>query len=136
MMNDPKNILIVLLLAAVILLGYTAMNPSQQKQQAVECKVPADLKVTYDKPLSDEALKGSYWACNGLVCNRYMTAQEWVNKNCFLQDNQAICRIRTQQGDFSYPLSAINLTAVRDCAEYLCLQEVLVRNASYMIKAP
>jgi hypothetical protein len=100
----------------------------------IECTVPTELKVTYHKPGSaDDRLNGTYWACNGLVCTRYMTSEEWVGRYCYLADDAMVCILQTQQGQIIVPLSQLNLSAVRECAQYHCMQEVLVRNASYTI---
>ena len=131
-MADKLHLLAAALLAvAVALLAYMAfMRPPQ----SVDCTVPSDLKVTYAQPApEDKRLEGSYWACNGLVCSRYMTPEEWAGKYCYVQDAAMVCILRTQQGQIIVPAGQLNLSAVRECAEYRCMQEVLVRNASYMI---
>jgi hypothetical protein len=128
-------VMVVGVILALFLAIY--MLSTAVSKQSVECKVPNDIKISYDKPLAnDQRLDKSYWACNGMVCNRFMTPQEWVNKNCYNQNGQNLCVVKTPQGNLVYPLNALNLTAIRDCAEYLCLQEVIVRNASYIIPAP
>jgi len=141
MQNDPKTAIIIILLLAVIVLGYyTTVTSTKSKTtpeaNSVVCNVPSDLKVTYNKPSQDELTKGAYWACNGLVCSKMLTPQEWVSKYCAQKDNQILCSVRTTQGDIDYPLTALNLSAIKECTEYTCLQEVMVRNASYTILPP
>jgi hypothetical protein len=136
--NSMKMVIPIIIIAVIILSGiiYSATSILPGNKQSVECTVPSDLKITYDKPeLQDAKIKNSFWACNGLVCNRLMTPQEWVSKFCYSQNGQNLCVVRTAQGNLVYPLDNINVSAVRECAEYLCQQEVLVRNASYIIPA-
>ncbi|MFH1055785.1 MAG: hypothetical protein V1744_06820 [Candidatus Altiarchaeota archaeon] len=133
---EVQNIAIVALVTVVVVLAALLVSVNTAKQ-SVQCTVPKDLKVTYDKPvLADERLDKTYWACNGLVCNRYYAPQEWVNKYCAMKDGQAVCSVQTSQGNMVYPLNSLNVTAIKQCAEYTCMQEVLVRNASYVIPAP
>jgi len=113
------NILVSVLVGVIVLLALMFVLNSARK----------------DGNTKDERLNGTYWACNGLVCNRFYTPQEWVNKYCGMQDGQPICRVKTAQGDYIYPMNALNVSAIRECAEFICLQEVLVRNASYILPA-
>jgi hypothetical protein len=124
-------------LIVILGLSYYMLVPSLNlPRQTVECKVPSELTLKYDSnPATDVTLKNTFWACNGLVCNRLMAPQEWVNKYCFSQDGVNLCRLSTPQGNILVPLNQINVTAIKECAEYLCMQEVLVRNASYIIPA-
>jgi len=121
-------VLIVLVLGAVALLlsgsGNDVGSPASKTQAAAT------------KLSSIPELKGGFWACNGLVCKRTMTPQEWVTRFCFAKDGQNVCSVNTPQGAMNVPLSALNLTAITDCAEYSCVQEVFVRNASYTLPVP
>jgi hypothetical protein len=134
--KSPGKMVVIVLGILVMFVALYLLSVAASKQ-SVECKVPSDIKITYDQPVvKDAQLDKSYWACNGMVCNRFLTPQEWVNKNCYNQNNQNLCVVKTPQGNLVYPLNALNVTAIRECAEYLCLQEVIVRNASYIIPAP
>jgi hypothetical protein len=137
---DSKSSIKTVLIVAGVLVAITAaiiLLSTMAPKQAIECKVPNDIKITYDKPVAtDQRLDKSFWACNGMVCNKFLTPQEWVTKNCYNQNDQNLCVVKTPQGNLVYPLTSLNITAIRECAEYLCMQEVLVRNASYIIPAP
>ena len=125
----PLLLVIVIFLALMLVLSST---------KSVECTVPENLKVTYDQQetMAADKLEGTYWACNGLVCDRFYTPQEWINKFCFVQDNQNVCLLQTPEGEYIVPMDQVNVSAIQQCAQYLCLQEIMVRNASYVIPAP
>ncbi len=118
-------VLVVLLLGAVTLMLFGSDDAAEKPAPKVK-PAPATIE-------NNPALNGSFWACNGLVCARYMTPQEWVARFCFARDGQNLCSVNTPQGPMDIALSALNLSAIQDCAEYTCVQEVLVRNASYAI---
>jgi hypothetical protein len=135
--SPPENRTKALIpLMVILLLLLTIVYLVSSSSKVVQCTVPSELKVTYPDPMPDERLGGSFWACNGLVCDRFMSAQEWAQKFCYSQDGETLCVIRTAQGPVAYPIQMLNLTAIKECAQYHCMQEVLVRNASYSLPAP
>jgi hypothetical protein len=123
----PAGVILAVVLGVAILVSliYIATSASPK----AEYVLPDAVKAAADN------LAGSFWACNGLVCQRYMTREEWMTKYCYVQDGRSICAVRTQQGLIGYPLEMVNVTAsaAKECAVYQCQQEVLVRNASYTI---
>jgi hypothetical protein len=137
--NGSKALIVGVIIVLILLAGafFAIKAIAAVLKPSVECKVPANLNVKYDRPAELEKLQGTYWACNGLVCNRLMTPQEWVNKYCITENAATNCRIKAPDGNiYSVPVNQINMTAIKECAEYLCLQEVMVRNATYIIPAP
>jgi hypothetical protein len=129
---DAKTVLILSLLFVVMILGYLAISGAMNKPTVVTKTQSAPITSS----ATDALTKGSYWACNGFVCNRMRTPQEWVNRNCVQNNNQVVCKVTTSQGDMAFPIEALNLSAIKECAEYLCVQEVMVRNASYTFSSP
>ncbi|MBD3389225.1 MAG: hypothetical protein GF416_09030 [Candidatus Altiarchaeales archaeon] len=126
-------IILILTLAVIIL---SALLMVSWNRQNVQCTVPSNLKVQYDQPRVSQ-LDGTYWACSTWVCNRLMTPAEWINRYCFVQEQDTVCGIRDQAGNnYVVPLNQLNVSAIQECAEFLCLQESLVRNASHILPAP
>lgn len=137
--NKSKEIVIGILILFITLAvaAYAIRSTISLLKPSVECTVPQDLHVTYDRPQELDKLQGSFWACNALICKRTMTPQEWTNKFCSNVNGDIICRVKAQDGTtYNVPINRINITATNDCAEYYCMQETLVRNASYVIPAP
>ena len=119
-------VIAMVVIAGILYIGFSLFNTGKQ---------PLECTVKYAEPPKDPLLKGTYWACNGLVCTRFMNPQEWVNKYCAIQNGETLCRVSFPDGgNYILPVGQLNLTAIRECAEYLCTQEVMVRNASYLIK--
>jgi|GEM_PF-5510529 len=132
--RDPLlTVFAVLSTVLALLLAMTLINASTQ---TVECKVPTNLNVRQSGNIKDARLDDTKWACNSLVCKRLMTPEEWVGKYCTMQTDGVMgCRIGTPQGPVILPLTALNLSAVVECAQYQCQQEVLVRDSDYTISA-
>ncbi len=99
---------------------------------AAAALIVAYIVATLHNPPTD-TFDGSYWACSNAVCSRYLTEQEWTEKNCFIQDDIETCIIRTPQGNYVVPKDRINITSMRECAQVTCTQEVLVKDAEYKI---
>lgn len=75
------------------------------------------------------------WVCSQVVCDKLMSQQEWVSQNCRLNaSNEMNCLVNIYGRPAWVPLKALNLSNIRACAEYRCVQEMLVRPANYTIK--
>ncbi len=78
--------------------------------------------------------ENSQWVCSQVVCDKYMTQEEWVNTFCELNaSNEFNCRVNINGQQMMIPLKWLNLSNVRQCKEFRCVQEVLVRPANYTI---
>ncbi len=79
------------------------------------------------------------WACSQYACDKMITAQEWINTNCYtLPDgsNQAVCKVVIDNKEQLVPLSQINQQALNQCVEVRCVQEARVRPADYKVELP
>ena len=72
------------------------------------------------------------WQCFAQECIRFIAGQEWVNQNCRLNEtsNEFDCFVVINNQAVVVPLSAINISSVRSCAETVCTLEILTRNVS------
>lgn len=76
------------------------------------------------------------WACSQYACDKVITAEEWVSKNCYtLPDgsNQAVCKVIIDDKEQLVPLNKINTQALNQCVEARCMQEVKVRPVNYTV---
>ncbi len=73
------------------------------------------------------------WKCSAVECTSFVKGQEWIDKNCFLLENQEVCKININNIDQVIPLQNINLSLVQQCVEFRCVEEIKIRNASYKI---
>lgn len=74
------------------------------------------------------------WKCSTVECTNFITGQEWVNRNCFLLNNQEVCKVNLNNVEQVIPLQNINLSLAMQCIEFKCVEEIKIRNASYNIK--
>lgn len=77
--------------------------------------------------------EGESWRCFQVECTNISTGQEWVDKNCFEFNNQKVCKVNANNVDQLIPLQNLNVSLVRQCLEFRCIEEVKVRNVSYKI---
>ena len=114
---DVKTVLAsAALMSFIIFAAYLSLNPTQEPVAG------------------DSSLEGSYWMCANTVCTRYLTEEEWVQKNCYIQDDTEVCVVRTTQANYVIPKNIVNVSSMRECAEVTCTQEVLVKDAEYKIR--
>ncbi len=76
------------------------------------------------------------WQCSQVGCGRVITAQEWVDRNCYpLPQNkeQVVCTVTINNTNQLVPLSMIETSTLNQCIDPVCLQEVWVRKANYSI---
>lgn len=76
------------------------------------------------------------WACSQYVCDKAITAEEWVGKNCYaLPDgsNKVVCKVIIDDKEQLVPLEMINTQALNQCVEARCVQEANVRTADYKV---
>jgi len=76
------------------------------------------------------------WACSQYACDKAITAQDWINSNCYIMpntDNQAVCKVVVDGKEQLVPLSAINQQALNQCVEARCVQEARVRTVDYKV---
>lgn len=81
--------------------------------------------------------KEEQWACSQYVCDKAITAQEWVDKNCYVLPDgseQIVCRVIIDDKEQLVPLNMINTQALNQCIEARCVQEVRVRPADYKVE--
>ena len=86
---------------------------------------------------SDPIVEGAKWSCTKVVCERQMSQQEWFDRFCSADGKGgAGCRFQTPEGVVVLPLSQLNLSAIRECAQYRCVEESLIRPANHSILPP
>ncbi|MDP2907978.1 MAG: hypothetical protein Q8O03_08640 [Nanoarchaeota archaeon] len=76
------------------------------------------------------------WACSQYACDKTITAQEWVNNNCYtLPDgsNQVVCKVIIENKEQLVPLDKIDTQALNQCIEARCVQEAKVRSVDYKV---
>lgn len=74
------------------------------------------------------------WRCSQVTCTRFMTPEEWIARFCFLNaTNEMNCNVNINGVPTVIPLSVINTSAIYQCAEYACVEEVRVRSANYTL---
>ncbi|MDP2908247.1 MAG: hypothetical protein Q8N77_00400 [Nanoarchaeota archaeon] len=81
-------------------------------------------------------VKDEEWVCSQYACDKMITAQEWIDKNCYaLQDgsNQAICKMVINDKEQLVPLNKINTQTLNQCIEVRCIQEVKSRPVNYTV---
>ncbi|MEM5793313.1 MAG: hypothetical protein QXY45_03060 [Candidatus Aenigmatarchaeota archaeon] len=71
------------------------------------------------------------WVCNLLNCTKTITGEEWAKDNCFLMGNEEVCRLAVNgQNQLVYKKN-LNLSAIQQCVEYNCIQEIKIRTTNY-----
>lgn len=95
---------------------------------AISCVVIIGLALTIITFLS---IKGGQWVCVTNKCVSYVEGEEWVAQNCKPSgdNNEMICEFMYQDQAFRVPLSGINKSSMRSCAEYTCDYEAYVRRS-------
>lgn len=79
---------------------------------------------------------GDKWVCSQYACDKAITAQEWVDKNCYtLPDggNKVVCKVIIDDKEQLVPLDKIDTQALNQCVEARCVQEVKVRSVDYKV---
>lgn len=83
------------------------------------------------------------WVCAQTACAQSEPAgQAWAQENCgTITDNQTgqtvqACRVTIDGQEQVVRQDALNLSAIRNCLEYVCVQEVKVREANYSVNEP
>jgi len=77
------------------------------------------------------------WACSQYVCEKQITAQDWIQKNCYtLEDgsNKVMCKVIIDNKEQLIPLEMINQETLNQCVEVRCVQEARVRPADYKVE--
>ena len=69
------------------------------------------------------------WACVRSECVRWVEGEEWVKHFCYQNETskEMFCNVILNDQPLIVPLSMINISSVRSCAETRCVQEVLTR---------
>lgn len=76
------------------------------------------------------------WACSQYACDKAITAEEWINTNCYIMpdgSNQAVCKVIIDNKEQLVPLNMIDTQALNQCVEARCVQEARVRPADYKV---
>ena len=77
------------------------------------------------------------WVCSQVVCEEYMSQQEWINRYCSLNEsNEFNCNVLINGQQAVVPLKWLNVSSIQECKKYRCIQEMVVRNANYTISIP
>jgi len=77
------------------------------------------------------------WACSQYTCDKAITAQEWIEKNCYtLPDgsNKVVCKVIIEEKEQIVPLDMINQQTLNQCVEARCIQEAKVRSVDYKVE--
>lgn len=76
------------------------------------------------------------WQCAQVACGKTITAEEWVNQNCYplpQNNNEIVCTVTINNTAQLVPLRTIDTNSLNRCLDPVCVQEVRVRNANYSI---
>jgi hypothetical protein len=76
------------------------------------------------------------WACSQYACDKAITAQDWINSNCYIMpntNNEVVCKVVVDNKEQLVPLSSINQQALNQCVEARCVQEARVRTVNYTV---
>lgn len=82
------------------------------------------------------------WVCTQQICSASEPAGEnWAQQNCGLVNDSAgvpieACAVVIDGQQQIVPRSSINLSAIQQCTEFTCVQEVRVRNVNYTFEPP
>lgn len=79
-------------------------------------------------------IKDDEWVCAQYACDKVITAQEWIDNNCYtLPDgsNKIVCKVIIDEKEQLVPLEMINTQNLNQCAEARCVKEVKVRTVDY-----
>ncbi len=72
------------------------------------------------------------WKCVRATCAEFYTQEEWISNNCYLNaSNKFICRVVFNNQQVEVPLEKLNLSTLRECKVYRCLEEIRVRPVNY-----
>ena len=72
------------------------------------------------------------WRCSLLNCTKSVTGEEWAKENCFLANNQEVCKVSINGVNQLIEKERLNLTAIQQCIEYRCIEETKIRTANYI----
>lgn len=85
------------------------------------------------------------WQCSNVVCSQVMGPEPWIAENCFetpsgpadpatgATGTTTVCRVVVENQNRLVPLAELNLTNLRVCTQYTCVQEVNVRGVNYTV---
>ncbi|MBN1386794.1 hypothetical protein JW968_07555 [Candidatus Woesearchaeota archaeon] len=73
------------------------------------------------------------WKCGNLVCEDGITAEQWINENCFQQEQQVVCGVMMNGQNTLVPLEQIDTAKLGQCFVARCLQDINVRTVNYTI---
>lgn len=85
---------------------------------------------------------GGDWACIQEVCTASVPAGEaWAEQNCGTVEDEngnpvEACVVTVDGQEQIVPRSTLNLSAIQQCTQTTCLQEVRVRPVNYTITPP
>ena len=73
------------------------------------------------------------WKCSLVNCTASITGEEWAKDNCFVANNQEVCKLLVDGVNQLIPKDSLNLTAIQQCTEYVCIEETKIRTTNYII---
>lgn len=88
---------------------------------------------------TSSAASDGEWVCLQTVCSQSEPGGElWAQENCgFIEDENGeqveACQVVIDGEEQVIRKDAINLSAIRNCLEYQCVQEVKVRETNYTV---
>ncbi|MEM7819680.1 MAG: hypothetical protein QXD48_02520 [Candidatus Aenigmatarchaeota archaeon] len=78
-------------------------------------------------------IPGERWKCSAVNCTKMLTGIEWANQNCFVAGNQTLCKLVINNQNQLIPIEYLNLSAIQQCIEFRCIEEIKIRNVDYVI---
>jgi len=106
----------------------------QNKKEFVILAVPVFALLVW--AAFDLAGGGASWQCSEVACGSVITAEEWVNSNCYVLPDgsgQVVCTVNINNTNQLVPLSMIDTSTLNQCLDPVCVREVRVRKVNYTI---
>lgn len=85
------------------------------------------LTISYIKQLPNEK-----WKCSLVNCTDSITGEEWAKDNCFMANNQEVCKVSIDGINQLVAKQGLNLSAIQQCIKYTCIEETKIRAANYI----
>jgi len=73
------------------------------------------------------------WKCTLVNCTSFITGEEWATDNCFIANNQEVCKLIIDGQNQLIPKQQLNISAIQQCTEYTCIEETKIRTTNYII---
>lgn len=86
--------------------------------------------------IADFSTTRGTWQCAQVVCGKTVTADEWINQNCYplpQNQNEIVCTVNIDNSTQLVPLRMIDTNSLNRCIDPICVQEVRVRNTNHSV---